>query len=133
MCGSTSNRFSITYCHPSYCNISSQLNLLYFNSTGSYLGSTNSPLSLPLCYGSRTGDACGECISNYNVVFGSNKCRDCSNFLWPFTIILYIITGPLLLLLLYALKLTLTTGTLNGIIFYVQITNIGITHYLNTP
>uniref|UniRef100_A0A1X7V2Q6 TRP C-terminal domain-containing protein n=1 Tax=Amphimedon queenslandica TaxID=400682 RepID=A0A1X7V2Q6_AMPQE len=128
-----SNNFSIAYCHPSHCNIGSQLNVLHLNSSGSYLGSTNSTISLPLCYGSRTGDACGECIPNYSVVFGSTECKDCSSIFWPFTIILYIIAGPLLVLLLYTLKLTLTTGTLNGIIFYAQIANIGIMHYLNIP
>uniref|UniRef100_A0A1X7TK62 Uncharacterized protein n=1 Tax=Amphimedon queenslandica TaxID=400682 RepID=A0A1X7TK62_AMPQE len=128
-----SNNFSIAYCHPSYCNFGSQLNLIYLNSSGSYLGSTNSTISLPLCYGSRTGDACGECIPNYSVVFGSTECKDCSSSFWPFTILLYIIAGPLLVLLLYTLKLTLTTGTLNGIIFYAQIVNIGIIHYLNVP
>ena len=128
-----SNKFSIAYCHPSYCNIGSQLDLIHLNSSGSYIGSYSSTIHLPLCYGSRTGDACGECISNYSVVFGSTECKDCSSYFWPFTIILYIIIGPLLVLLLYTLKLTLTTGTLNGIIFYAQIANIGIMHYLNIP
>ena len=128
-----SHKFSIAYCHPSYCNIGSQLDLIHLNSSGSYIGSYSSTVSLPLCYGSRTGDACGECIPNYSVVFGSTECKDCSSYFWPFTIILYIIIGPLLVLLLYTLKLTLTTGTLNGIIFYAQIANIGIVHYLNIP
>ena len=130
----TSNKFSIAYCHPSHCSIGSQFDSIQLNSSGSYLVSTaNSTVSLSLCYGSRTGDACGECIPNYSVVFGSTECKDCSNILWPFTIILYIIAGPLLVLVLYTLNLTLTTGTLNGIIFYAQITNIGIVHYLNIP
>uniref|UniRef100_A0A1X7T6J8 Uncharacterized protein n=2 Tax=Amphimedon queenslandica TaxID=400682 RepID=A0A1X7T6J8_AMPQE len=128
-----SHNFSIAYCHPYYCNIGSQLDLIYLNSSGSYLGSTNSTISLPLCYGYRTGEACGKCISNYSVVFGSTECKDCSSSFWPFTILLYIIAGPLLVLLLFTLKLTLTTGTLNGIIFYAQIANIGIMHYLNIP
>ncbi|XP_019859158.1 PREDICTED: uncharacterized protein LOC109587361 [Amphimedon queenslandica] len=127
------NNFSIAYCHPSYCNIGSELDLIQLNSMGSYLGSTNSTISLPLCYGSRAGDACGECIPKYSVVFGSTECKDCSSSFWPFTILLYIIAGPLLVLLLYTLNLTLTTGTLNGIIFYAQIANIGIVHYLDIP
>uniref|UniRef100_A0A1X7T668 Uncharacterized protein n=1 Tax=Amphimedon queenslandica TaxID=400682 RepID=A0A1X7T668_AMPQE len=128
-----SNKFSIAYCHPSHCNIGYQLNLIHLTSSGSYLGSTNSTVYRPLCYGYRTGDACSECIPNYSVVFGSTECKDCSSHFFPFTIILYLIAGPLLVLLLCALKLTLTTGTLNGIIFYAQITNIGIMHYLNIP
>ena len=131
--GNSSNKFSIAYCRPSFCSTVSQLNSIHLNSSGSYLSSTNSTISLPLCHGSRTGAACGECISNYSVVFGSTECKDCSSYFWPFTIILYIIIGPLLVLLLYTLKLTLTNGTLNGIIFYAQIANIGIVHYLNIP
>ena len=131
---STGNKFTIANCNPSYCNIGSQLNLLHFNSTGSYLSSTNdSSVTLPLCHGYRTGDACGECISNYSVVFGSSDCKDCSSHWWLLTSIFYILAGPLLVLIMYTLKLTLTTGTLNSVIFYAQITNVGIIRYLNIP
>ena len=53
-------------------------------------------------------------------MFGSYECKQCSNW-WLFTLIIYAVIGPFLFYLLYALKLTLTTGTINGIIFYVQI------------
>ena len=66
-------------------------------------------------------------------MFGSTECKICSSDLWPLTSIIYLAAGPLLVFLLYALKLTLTTGTLNGIIIYAQITNVVITGYLNTP
>ena len=36
------------------------------------------------------------------------------------TIILYALAGPLLIYVLYVLKLTLASGTMNGIIFYAQ-------------
>ena len=53
------------------------------------------------------------------MVFGSSECKQCNNW-WLLTLILYAVAGPLLIYLLFALKLTLTTGTLNGIIFYAQ-------------
>ena len=67
---------------------------------------------------------CSECAPGYSVVFGSNDCIRCSNW-WLLTIIVYGIAGPLLVFLLYALKLTLTTGKVNGIIFYAQFISIG--------
>ena len=93
--------------------------------------------ALPICLYNRTGALCGQCIDGYSVVFGSTECRKCSNW-WLLTLIGYAIAGPLFIYLLYALKLTLTTGTINCIIFYTQMTNVGILDLLtltsyNTP
>ena len=49
----------------------------------------------------------------------------CSNW-WLLTILLYIISGPLLICCLYTLQLTLAAGTLNGIVFFAQVANTGI-------
>ena len=119
-------------CHPGYCNVYSHLDMLRFNDTGSYVTSLHKDLQ-PLCHGSRTGDICGECIPNYSVVFGSTDCKICSDKRWLLTGIIYIVAGPLLVFILYKLNLTLTKGTLNGIILYAQITNAGVQSYLNTP
>ena len=124
-------RYSLN-CHPGYCNVYSHLDMLRFNDTGSYVSSLNKDPQ-PLCHGSRTGDICGECIPNYSVVFGSTDCKMCSDKRWILTGIIYIVAGPLLVFILYKLNLTLTKGTLNGIIFYAQITNAGVQEYLNTP
>ena len=127
----TGTKFFVGFCNPSYCNIGSQFNTLYLNTTGSYLSSSKTSKTIQLCFGSRTGILCGDCIPNYSVVFGSSECRMCSSTLWPLTSIIYILMGPLLVFLLYILKLTLTTGTLNGIIFYAQVANLGSMKYLN--
>ena len=78
---------------------------------------------LPLCPPTKTGPLCSTCTTvngiKYSVVFGSSECKQCSNW-WLLTLILYAVSGLLLIYLLFALKLTLTTGTLNGIIFYAQ-------------
>uniref|UniRef100_A0A1X7U7I1 Uncharacterized protein n=1 Tax=Amphimedon queenslandica TaxID=400682 RepID=A0A1X7U7I1_AMPQE len=127
----TDRKLFIGFCNPSYCNIGSQFDVLHFNSTGSYLSSSETSKTIPLCFGSRKGILCGECITNYSVVLGSNECKMCSSKWWPLTSIIYILEGPLLVFLLFNLKLTLTTGTLNGIIFYVQLANLGHIKYLN--
>ena len=67
---------------------------------------------------------CSQCAPGYSVVFGSHDCIRCSNW-WLLTIIVYGIAGPLLVYLLYAFKLTLTAGKINGIIFYAQVMSIG--------
>ena len=84
-----------------------------------------------LCINNREGPLCSQCIPGYSVTFGSNECAKCSNW-WLLTLIVYGLTGPLLIYLLYALNLTLTTGKLNGIIFYSQMlhnTNALVRYY----
>ena len=76
--------------------------------------------SVSLCIDNREGLLCSQCPPGYSEVFGSYECKQCSNW-WLFTLIIYGVIGPLLIYLSYVLKLTLTTGTLNGIIFSGQI------------
>ena len=89
----------------------------------------------PLCSYNREGALCGKCKEvnghQYGTVFGSTECKDCSNLLL-LTILLYIFLGLLFVYLLYALRLTLTTGTLNGIIFFAQAANGGLIDFLNS-
>ena len=83
----------------------------------------------PLCLYQCEGTLCGRCSEGLSVVFGSTECHHCSNA-WVASISIYLVAGPLLICLLYALRLTLTTGTLNGIIFYAQGTNCGLVDML---
>ena len=110
------------FCPLGYCNSD---NSAYFCSTDDNIMLTDnidtkncSDDSKPLCLHQRGGTLCGSC-GELSVVFGSPECRQCNNW-WLWTLILYTVAGPLLIYLLYALRLTLTTGTLNGIIFYAQ-------------
>ena len=81
--------------------------------------------TFPLCINHREGPLCGKCKDGLSVVFGSQKCMRCSNK-WIWTVLLQVALGPIIIYLLYVLRLTLTTGTLNGIIFYAQAANGGI-------
>ena len=83
----------------------------------------------PLCINHREGPLCGKCKDGLSVVFGSQKCMHCSNK-WIWTALVQVASGPIIIYLLYALRLTLTTGTLNGIIFYAQAANGGLTGLL---
>jgi hypothetical protein len=90
-----------TYCHSNLYNID--------------LSNTDS-----LCFGNRTGPLCGLCRDNLSIVFGSAECQECSNA-YLVTIFLYAIAGILLVLLLFVLQMTLTSGTINGLIFYANL------------
>ena len=107
------------------CNIKQDYTMFLINDSNVLIADPNNYLvnHLPLCPPTKTGPLCSTCTTvngiKYSVVFGSSECKQCSNW-WLLTLILYAIAGPFLIYLLFALKLTLTTGTLNGIIFYAQ-------------
>ena len=107
------------------CNFNQDYTMFLINGSDVLIADPNnySINHLPLCPPTKTGPLCSTCTTvngiKYSVVFGSSECKQCSNW-WLLTLILYAIAGPLLIYLLFALKLTLTTGTLNGIIFYAQ-------------
>ena len=115
-----------------YCNFNSKYNTYIINDNNkSILITASNRLNEKesLCLKNRAGVLCSKCAPGYSVVFGSNDCIRCSNW-WLLTIIVYGIAGPLLVYLLYAFKLSLSSGKINGIIFYAQINSIGRILYL---
>ena len=136
------------YMNASACfGVSKQCPLGYCNGNGAFFCSSTNNMAIStnktcdkgtlhsLCLHHREGPLCGSCgrlneDQKLSVVFGSTECKQCSNW-WLLTLVLYAIAGPLLIFLLYALRLTLTTGTLNGIIFYAHISNCGIIDLLS--
>ena len=111
-----------------YCNFNSKYDTYIINDNNkSILITASNKLNdkiKSLCLKNRAGVLCSQCAPGYSVVFGTNDCIRCSNW-WLLTITVYGIAGPLLVYLLYAFKLTLTTGKINGIIFYAQVMSIG--------
>ena len=82
------------------------------------------------CEQYRTGLLCGRCRTNYSLGFGSSHCLQCkdSAVLSIFRVIGLIavcaVAGILLVVLLTLFNLTVTEGTLNGLIFYVNIVQV---------
>ena len=124
------------HCNYGYCNVGPNLGIFLYNSTDRKFFLTSKDLlnHSSLCLNNREGILCSKCSTvngaNYSVVFGSTECRQCSNW-WLLTLVIYAVAGPLLIYLLYVLRLTLTTGTLNGIIFYAQVANAGLLDVLS--
>lgn len=83
----------------------------------------------PFCLGNRIGILCGQCnrSGNFSLALGSYECHPCSGaYVFPVALFVFIFAGIFLIFLLFVLKLTLTTGVLNGIIFYAQVANAGL-------
>ena len=78
------------------------------------------------CQFNRSGLLCGQCQQGLSTVFSSFRCQHCSN-VYLLIIIPIAIGGIVLVLLLFVLNLTVTDGTINGFILYVNIISI------NTP
>ena len=76
-----------------------------------------------MCNGGRSGIICGHCHGNYSVIFGSSKCQECSD-MWLTTLVMFAVLGALLVATLFFLNLTITQGTLYGLIFYANIIQI---------
>ena len=72
------------------------------------------------CDHNRSGLLCGGCQPGLSLTLGSPRCRRCSNaylaLLLPFAL-----AGFVLVVLLFAWKLTVTIGDINGLIFYANI------------
>ena len=73
------------------------------------------------CRYNRTGVLCGSCPENWSLVLGSSKCRaNCSN-VYLLLILPFAVAGFLLVLIIHFLNLTVTMGTVCGLIFYANI------------
>ena len=97
------------FCLPGYCNNTvSKFNLTHNNS---------------LCTRHHTRRACGKCEKSFSKKFGSRACKECDNTSLA-TILLYAILGIILVLIIHLLKLTVTMGTINGLIFFCNIMSI---------
>ena len=78
------------------------------------------------CLNNHAGVLCGKCKQNYSVAFGSDACyAHCSN-LYLLTLPLYALAGILLVVALFALRLTVATGTINGLIFYANVLELSM-------
>ena len=83
-----------------------------------------------LCNGGRTGIICGHCHGNLSVIFGSSKCQECSD-MWLTTLVMFAVLGVILVAALFFLNLTITQGTLYGLIFYANIIQVNTSIFFN--
>ena len=82
------------------------------------------------CQFNRTGILCSQCKHHLSMVFGSSKCMECTNVHILITI-LVLVAGIVLVVSIYLLYLTVTNGTINGIIFYANVVSINDSVFLS--
>ena len=108
-------KYLISHCPMDYClPYSSNVNLLHPHLQ---------------CQFNRTGILCSQCQHPLSMVFASSRCMECTDLHILITIIV-IVAGIVLVFLLYLLNLTVTNGTINGIIFYANIISINDSVFL---
>ena len=86
-----------------------------FNTVNFYLNDTAKQCSL-----NRAGIYCGQCAEGLSLMLGSNKCGDCSNG-YIALFIPFALAGVALVIFIIVLNLTVTTGIINGFLFFANI------------
>ena len=76
------------------------------------------------CAHNRGGISCGNCSNGMSLMLGSNKCANCANTNNVALIIPFGLLGILLVVLVIALNLTVTVGTINGLLFFANVIKI---------
>ena len=77
------------------------------------------------CVDNRGQRMCGSCRDGYSLLMASNKCGQCRNdYMIIGWIALFAVMGVLLVVLLIALNLTVSVGTMNGLLFYANIVKL---------
>ena len=77
----------------------------------------------PQCLHKRSGILCGQCTKGLSLMLGSSQCGQCTNnhiaLIIPFAV-----AGIALVAFVIALNLTVSVGTINGLIFYANVIKI---------
>ena len=75
------------------------------------------------CLGNRTGILCGQCQSHLSIMLGSNRCGTCSNW-YLFLLPVFGLAGISLVAVLMFLNLSVSVGTINGLLFYANMVKL---------
>ena len=73
------------------------------------------------CAFRRSGDLCGSCQQKLSQVFGTSRCKECSNITVLGVIPGVFLAGLVLIVFIAVLNITVTVGTINGLIFYANV------------
>ena len=72
------------------------------------------------CSYNRTRLLCGQCQPGFSLALGTSKCLRCSDY-YLALLPVFAVAGLALVVFLFACKLTLARGTINGLIFYANL------------
>ena len=77
----------------------------------------------PQCLHNQSGILCGKCSEGLSLMLGSNQCGQCTNNFIAL-IIPFALAGIALVVFIIVLNLTVSVGTINGLIFYANVVKI---------
>ena len=72
------------------------------------------------CNFNHSGTLCGGCQPGLSLTLGTNHCLDCPNTLLAL-LLPFALTGAVLVCFIKVIDLTISQGTLNGLVFYVNV------------
>ena len=75
------------------------------------------------CAFSRSGILCGSCKPGLSLPLATSRCLSCSNA-YLTLILVFILAGMILVFALTALNLTVSEGTISGLVFYANIVHV---------
>ena len=81
------------------------------------------------CAYNRSDLLCGACKNGYSLVLGNSQCKQCTNS-YLVLLIPFAVMGVALVFLLLALKMTVATGMLSGLVFYANIVEVNYTIFV---
>ena len=81
------------------------------------------------CRDKRSGILCGGCREGLSMTLGSSECKTCSN-VYLMSISIFILVGMALVALLTILNMTVSVGTINGVILLANILQANQTTFL---
>ena len=102
--------------HHNICLINEQCLLCNPSNVSFMLNDTD-----PQCQQHKSGTLCGSCTTGYSLVLGSNVCMECTTNYNMVLIILFAFMGIALVVFLIVLNLTVSVGTINGLLFTANI------------
>ena len=115
----------------------------HINNTQCITGTTNCPfdycnqskLSFDImapdrqCVANRAGILCGQCQSHLSIMLGSNHCGTCSNW-YLFLLPVFGLAGIVLIAMLMFLNMSVSVGTINGLLFYANMVKLNEAFFL---
>ena len=111
----------------SYVNDTEEQNIMYLihrDCPYDYCASSDSNFSIEdpdaQCDNNHSGIICGGCKPGYSMTLGTNECKQCSN-IYLFLSIPLGLAGILLVIFLSLTDITVTAGTINGLLFFANI------------
>ena len=72
------------------------------------------------CNHNHSGILCGQCKHGYSLTLGTNECKQCTN-IYLLLLVPFGLAGILLIVFLSLTDLTVTAGTINGLLFFANI------------